>query len=128
MEDILLYLGAYLLGSIPMGHLVMRVSKGIDLRKNGNGRIGMAEVWRTAGAKIGLLTLVLDILKGAAAVSLARAISPGDQPDWVLAGFLALVGDEFPVFFKFKGTRGIGVSVGVFAALLYWMMHKPALF
>ena len=128
MRDLLLYLGAYLFGSIPMGYFLLEFTKGIDLKKSGDGQVGMAQVWKIAGTQMGLLTLVLDILKGVAAVSLARYISPGDEPDWILAGFLALLGDEFPVFFKFKGTRGIGVSVGVFAALLYWMTHRPSIF
>jgi acyl phosphate:glycerol-3-phosphate acyltransferase len=104
MEDFIEYLGAYLIGSIPAAFLLKK------------GKVGKRS--------FGIIKAVLDILKGFAAVSLARALSPADQPDWVLAGFLALVGDEFPIFSKFKGVRGRGTSLGVFAALLFWMLIK----
>lgn len=104
MRDILLYVLAYLIGSIP-------VSKGLKkLRLKGKG-----PVW----AKLGL-----DFLKGAAAVTLAHAVSPTDEPDWVLAGFLAILADEFPFYSKFKGIHGFGVTFGVFAALIGWLLTR----
>ena len=98
MEDFLVYLGAYLLGTIPTGSLL----------KKGGPRV-----------KFGL-----DFVKGAVAVTLAHLVSPHDEPDWVLAGFLAIVGDEFPFHSKFKGVRGLGVTVGVFAAILGWLLTR----
>ncbi|HEY5037487.1 MAG TPA: glycerol-3-phosphate acyltransferase [bacterium] len=124
MEDLFIYLAAYLIGSIPIGYLLIKGFKKINLRKKGSGQIDMANVWKVAGAKWGLLTLAFDILKGASAILLARVISPTDQPDWVLAGFLVLLGDEFPVYLKFKGGKSIGVSLGVFGSLLFWMLVK----
>ena len=124
MEDLILYLGAFLIGSIPFGYLLVKIFKKIDLRKQGSGHVGATNVWKVAGVPLGLLTLGFDILKGGAAIFLAHGLSPKDQPDWVLAGFLVLLADEFPLFLKFKGGRGIGVSIGVFASLLYWMMAK----
>jgi glycerol-3-phosphate acyltransferase PlsY len=124
MDDLILYLGAFLIGSIPFGFLLAMTFKKIDLRKKGTGDVGVTNAWKVAGTPLGLLTLVLDILKGGTAIFLAHGLSPKDQPDWVLAGFLALLADEFPVFFKFKGGRGIGTSIGVFASLLYWMLSK----
>jgi acyl phosphate:glycerol-3-phosphate acyltransferase len=124
MEDLIVYLGAYLIGSIPIGFLLMKGFKKINLRRKGNGQIDWTNIRKVAGAQWGLLTLVLDIVKGALAILLARAISPTDQPDWVLAGFLVLLGDEFPVYLKFKGSRSVGVSVGVFGSLLFWMLVK----
>jgi glycerol-3-phosphate acyltransferase PlsY len=123
MEDLLLYLGAYLIGSIPVDYLVLKGFKGIQLGKEG-GRIGATRVWKLAGAPFGLLALALDAVKGAAAIFWAHALSPADQPDWVLAGLLALLGDEFSVFLKFKGDRAIGTIVGVFGSILFWMMAK----
>jgi glycerol-3-phosphate acyltransferase PlsY len=124
VDDLILYVGAFLIGSIPFGYGLVKIFKKTDLRTKGAGHTGVTNVWKVAGAPLGLLTLILDILKGAAAVSLAHTLSPADQPDWILAGFLALVADEFPVFLKFKGGRGIGTAVGVFAALLFWRTVK----
>lgn len=124
MDDLLLYLGAYLIGSLPVGYLVLKGFKKTDLRKKSNGPLSLPQLWKITGVPFGLLILILNILKGGAAIFLARTISPTDQPDWILAGFLALLGDEFPVFLKFKGYRDIGVAVGVFGSLLFWMMNK----
>ena len=99
MEDLLVYLGAYLLGTIPTGSL---------FKKKKDSRV----------------KFILDLLKGAAAVTLARFVSPHDEPDWVLAGLLGMLGDEFPFHSKFKGTRGIGVTIGVFAAILGWLLRR----
>ena len=124
MDDFIVYLGAFLMGSVPFGYLLIKIFKKTDLRTKGDQHTGVTNVWKVGGTPLGLLTLILDVLKGVAAVSLARSLSPTDQPDWVLAGFLVLAADEFPVFLKFKGGRGIGTAVGVFAALLFWMMVK----
>ncbi|SRR5665213_814372 len=124
MDDLLLYLGAYLIGSLPVGYLVLKGFKKIDLLKNLNGPMSLPQLWKITGVPFGLFILMLNILKGGAAIYLARAISPADHPDWILAGFLTLLGDEFSVFLKFKGFRDIGVAVGVFGSLLFWMMNK----
>jgi glycerol-3-phosphate acyltransferase PlsY len=124
MDDLLLYLGAYLIGSLPLGYLVLKGFKEIDLRKKSNGPLSLPQLWKITGAPFGLFILILNVLKGGTAIYLARTISPTDQPDWILAGFLALLGDEFPVFLKFKGFRDMGVAVGVFGSLLFWMMNK----
>jgi len=124
MDDLFLYLGAYLVGSVPVGYLVLKGLKKVDLRKKSKGPLSLPQLWKITGVPFGLLILALNILKGGAAIFMARSISPTDQPDWILAGFLALLGDEFPVFLKFKGFRDIGVAVGVFGSLLFWMMNK----
>jgi glycerol-3-phosphate acyltransferase PlsY len=117
LEQASVPLGAYLLGAIPFGYLLVRWAKGLDVRKEGSGNIGMTNVWRVAGAPWGIATLILDILKGVAAIWLARQVLPG--PFWeVLAGLSALVGNVFPVFLRFKGGKGIGVSIGIFFSLL----------
>lgn len=110
---------AYLLGSIPFGYLLVKWVKGVDVRTQGSGNIGMTNVWRVAGAKWGILTLVLDIAKGALAVSLARHFDPNVDLILVLSGLLALLGNVFSIFLSFKGGKGIGVSVGVFFSLLW---------
>jgi acyl phosphate:glycerol-3-phosphate acyltransferase len=123
MDDLIEYLSAYLIGSIPVGSLLFKFFRKVYLRKTATG-IGEAEVWKVAGSGLGMVMVVLDILKGASAVFLAHKISPVDPPDMVVAGFLVLMGDQFPIFLKFKGNRNLCTLIGVFAALLACLMVK----
>ncbi len=109
---------AYLLGSIPFGFLLVKWVKGVDVRKEGSGNIGMTNVWRVAGAGWGIATLLLDIGKAVLAVWISRRLNPDNDPVVVLGGLGVLLGNVFSVFLKFKGGKGIGVSVGVFFSLL----------
>jgi len=120
LTEALVLVTAYLLGSIPFGYLLVKWVKGVDVRTQGSGNIGMTNVWRVAGAKWGILTLILDIAKGAMAVAIARHFDPNDDLLLVLTGATALLGNLFSVFLNFKGGKGIGISVGVFFSLL-WM-------
>ena len=98
---------AYLLGSIPFGLLLVKWKTGQDVRKKGSGNIGATNVLRTAGKSLGILTLILDILKGALAAALADALSGGD-PLWIAAAALAvLAGHMFPVWLKFQGGKAV---------------------
>jgi acyl phosphate:glycerol-3-phosphate acyltransferase len=119
MDDLFEYLAAYLIGSIPTGLLLLKLRKGKRA-----GPYGMLSLWKKFGAAWGAPALLLEILKGAAPVFLAHRLSPGDPSDMAMAGFLVLMGDEFPVFTKLKGDRSIGVTLGVFAALLYCLLTK----
>lgn len=115
---------AYLLGSIPFGLIIGKVSKGIDVTKYGSGKIGGANVMRAAGTKAGILTIALDIGKAAGAVLLATVIvAPGVlsiggvnlyywQVAQVLAGLAVLAGHNWPIFSKFKGGRGVAAFFG----------------
>jgi len=127
LTDALVLVTAYLLGSIPFGYLLVKWVKGIDVRTYGSGNIGMTNVWRVAGAKWGILTLALDIAKGALAVTIARHFDPNADLILVSSGLLALLGNVFSIFLKFKGGKGIGVSVGVFFSLL-WLPSLAGLF
>ncbi len=109
---------AYFLGSIPFGFLLVKWVKGVDVRAQGSGNIGMTNVWRVAGAGWGIATLVLDIGKATLAVWLSRVLNPGNDPVVVLGGLGVLLGNVFSIFLNFKGGKGIGVSVGVFFSLL----------
>lgn len=110
--------GAYLLGSLPSGMLWSWIAKRIDVRKHGSGRTGGTNVWRSAGFIPALLTALSDMLKGAAAIWLARAFGLGA---WgiALAGTLAIVGHNYSVFLGFHGGAGTGTSAGV-AIALWW--------
>lgn len=114
----LLIAAAYLLGSVPFGYWMVKWIKGVDVRTQGSGNIGMTNVWRVVGAWWGIATLLLDIAKGAVAVSLPRFFTPGDNRLEVFCGLAVLLGNVFSIFLKFKGGKGIGVSIGVFYTLL----------
>src|ERR1700758_576778 len=96
-------LGAYLLGSIPFGLLFTRLFGGGDVRKAGSGNIGATNVSRVAGPLAGILTLVFDTAKGAAAVWLAARLTENSGTAMISAGLAALIGHCFPVWLKFHG-------------------------
>lgn len=113
--------GAYLLGSIPFGLMIGRSVGHVDVSKAGSGNIGATNVAREAGLKWGLVTLVVDALKGFMPVALAYHIigPPGDTAEALMGivGMAALVGHQFPIYNRFKGGKGIGTGLGVFLAL-----------
>src|SRR5262249_7730922 len=99
---------AYLLGSIPAGFWLVLWVKGVDVRKQGSGNIGMTNVWRVAGAGWGILTLLLDVGKAVLAVWLATRWSGGVESWRAGAGLAILLGNVFSIFLGFKGGKGIG--------------------
>jgi glycerol-3-phosphate acyltransferase PlsY len=108
---------AYLLGSIPFGLLLTKLFGGGDVRQAGSGNIGATNVARVAGPLPGILTLLLDAAKGAAAVWLAARFS-NDSATWmVIAALAALIGHCFPVWLKFRGGKGVATAAGVFLML-----------
>ncbi|MBU5635735.1 glycerol-3-phosphate 1-O-acyltransferase PlsY [Geomonas sp. Red69] len=111
LNEILLLVGAYLLGSVPTGLLLAR-SMGINIRECGSGNIGATNVYRTAGKKLGIMTLVGDCLKGVIPVLVAQAL--GLSPVWVAAiGLAAFLGHVYTVFLGFKGGKGVATALGV---------------
>jgi glycerol-3-phosphate acyltransferase PlsY len=108
---------AYLLGSIPFGVIFARLFGNADVRKSGSGNIGATNVARVAGPLAGILTLVFDTAKGAAAVWLAARFTHESAAWMMLAGLAALAGHCFPVWLKFKGGKGVAAALGVFLAL-----------
>ena len=116
----LLPLAGYLLGSIPFGYLIVRFTKGTDVRGAGSGNIGATNVNRVAGAGAALATLLLDMAKGYCAVLLADRVS-GGQIGWMaLIGLAAVAGHLSPVWLRFRGGKGVATAVGVFVPLC-WM-------
>ncbi|HKP82296.1 MAG TPA: glycerol-3-phosphate 1-O-acyltransferase PlsY [Pyrinomonadaceae bacterium] len=116
MTQILILIVAYLLGSIPFGYLIVRTTSGGDIRQTGSGGTGATNVSRRAGKAAGVLTLLLDAAKGAAAVLIAQNISGSD---WVkaAAAIAVIVGHIFPVWLRFRGGKGVATGVGVFLVL-----------
>lgn len=112
-------LAGYLLGSIPFGIVLTRLFGGGDIRTAGSGNIGATNVTRVVGPIPGILTLILDGLKGAAAVWLAAHFS-GSSATWMtVTGVAALVGHCFPVWLKFRGGKGVATAAGMFLALCW---------
>jgi glycerol-3-phosphate acyltransferase PlsY len=120
---------SFLLGSIPFGLLLGRFVAGVDVRQEGSGNIGATNVARTAGRRLGVLTLVLDAAKGAIPVGIA-AWALGVPPDasWpAAAGLAAFLGHVFPVWLRFRGGKGVATALGAFLALTPWLTLGAAL-
>jgi glycerol-3-phosphate acyltransferase PlsY len=120
MRPVLILIAAYLLGSIPFGYLIVRAKEGGDVRETGSGGTGATNVTRRAGKGAGILTLLLDALKGALAVYLARKfLTPDFGINWWVAAAACLVvaGHCFPVWLGFRGGKGVATGVGVFLCL-----------
>jgi glycerol-3-phosphate acyltransferase PlsY len=132
MMPALLITLAFILGSIPCGVIIAK-AKGVDLKKIGSGNIGATNVLRSLGKGAALLTLSGDVLKGTAAVAIARAFVSGpgfyasefgagifqsafSNPQAAiegLAGLSAILGHSFSLFLRFRGGKGIATSIGV---------------
>ncbi len=112
---------AYLLGSVPFGLLVAR-SRGVDIRSVGSHNIGATNVFRCVGKPWGILTFVLDFLKGLASATLIPCLVtrslPGGEPQTLalVGGAAAVVGHTWPVFAGFKGGKGVATGAGMLAA------------
>jgi glycerol-3-phosphate acyltransferase PlsY len=106
----------YLLGSIPFGVLLTRWGGAGDLRSIGSGNIGATNVLRTGRKELAAATLVLDLLKGAAAVWIVRAWAPDYA---VLAAAAAFAGHCYPVWLRFRGGKGVATLMGIVLAL-HW--------
>lgn len=116
MNQALVLVVAYLLGSIPFAYLAGRLN-GVDLRTVGSGNLGATNVFRTLGRTVGIVVMVLDIAKGAAAVLIAQWVVGG--PWWpIAAGALAIIGHVFPVWTGFKGGKGVAVGAGALVGLV----------
>ena len=110
---------AYLIGSINSSILISRIVSGKDIRESGSGNAGATNMLRTMGKKYAVITLVIDILKGVAAVLAARLTAGIGMPEYAayVAGVCVVLGHNFPVFFGFKGGKGVATSLGVVLVL-----------
>lgn len=132
LELILLLVGAYLLGAIPVGVLVARAF-GVDIMKVGSGNIGATNVGRALGKKASIPVFLLDMLKGLIPTLVARYLFPDRQEFWFLAGSMAIIGHSFSPFLKFKGGKGISTALGMtlgtspFVALCAFVLFSSTL-
>jgi acyl phosphate:glycerol-3-phosphate acyltransferase len=109
----------YLLGSIPFGLVLTRLAGTQDLRTIGSGNIGATNVLRTGRKGLAAATLILDALKGTAAVIIGGHLGGADAA--MLAGLAAFLGHIFPVWLKFRGGKGVAVYIGILVGLLWPM-------
>ena len=135
LAHILYWLTAYLIGAIPFGWIFVKIKTGRDIRYIASGRMGMSNVTRVAGKFWGILTAVMDVVKGIAAIHVARLFAAEPEP-WMLTvgGILAVLGHIYSIFmierrrdkrFYFRGGAGgltsAGVSVALWIGFLYFM-------
>lgn len=123
MSILLAVVLGYLLGAIPFGLIIGRLTKGIDLREYGSHRTGATNALRTLGAPAAATVFLLDVGKGAAAVLLARLLFAGDPlVEWAAAaaGVAAIVGHNWSLFIGFTGGRGVATSAGALGAMSVW--------
>jgi len=114
---VLFCIGSYMLGSIPSGLLLARLTGAPDPRKIGSGNIGATNVLRSGGKALGILTLIFDILKGLIP-TLTAALVLKNSYFVSLVGFLAFLGHLFPVYLKFKGGKGVATAIGVMIVIM----------
>jgi glycerol-3-phosphate acyltransferase PlsY len=120
---VVLVAAGYLLGSIPFGVVLTRLTTGVDVRTVGSGNIGATNVARAGGKKLGIAVLLLDAAKAIVPIVATRALFRGspDQALWTVAVALsAFVGHLFPVWLGFKGGKGVATGLGIFLVLSPW--------
>jgi glycerol-3-phosphate acyltransferase PlsY len=107
---------SYFMGAIPFSYIITRLRTGGDIRSMGSGNVGATNVLRTTGKIAGLAALILDVLKGIAAVFIGWKLG-GTQFWAAFAGFCSVVGHSFPIFLKFRGGRSVATGAGSFLVL-----------
>jgi glycerol-3-phosphate acyltransferase PlsY len=114
---LIILLAAYLIGAIPCGVLLTRFFGGGDIRNAGSGNIGATNVYRVAGKKLGILTLLGDLFKGAIPVAFAKFTLL--LPEWGVAAVAvaAFLGHCYPVYLGFKGGKGVATALGIYLIL-----------
>lgn len=107
----------YLLGSVSFGILTSRLLYKDDIRSHGSGNAGMTNALRTYGGKTAVLVFVGDFLKGSLAVWLGGLVAQGDAMGGLLAALFVTVGHLFPIFFGFRGGKGVATAAGAILVL-----------
>jgi glycerol-3-phosphate acyltransferase PlsY len=116
IEGVLLIIVGCLAGSVPTGVILAKLFTTRDIRQEGSGNIGATNVYRVLGARLGLLTLVGDVLKGVIPVLLALVWLREDL--WIAAvALLTFLGHLYPIFLKFRGGKGVATALGIFIVI-----------
>ncbi len=114
---------AYFIGSVNFSVIISKKMAGFDLREKGSNNAGTTNMLRTVGKKAALIVLICDILKGVIAIALAKIISSevNEAIAVQIAAFCVVLGHTFPIFFEFKGGKGVATSIGVLL-LINWQI------
>ncbi|MEW4427325.1 glycerol-3-phosphate 1-O-acyltransferase PlsY [Paenibacillus pabuli] len=110
---------SYLLGSISFSVLLAKAIRGIDIRQHGSGNAGATNTLRILGKGPAILVLLLDVLKGIAAVWIGVWLSDGSEWIPAICGIAAIAGHNWPLYFRFRGGKGIATAIGVLATLAF---------
>jgi acyl phosphate:glycerol-3-phosphate acyltransferase len=127
MNLLILFLLAYVIGSIPTAYWIGKLFFKIDIREHGSKNMGASNSFRVMGPVWGVIVLIIDLLKGVAAVQLANAVLAtdwmgGEKQLWqLLFGLTAVAGHIFPLFANFRGGKGVATLFGVVFAIQPWI-------
>ena len=126
---------SYFIGSISSAVIISKTFFGRDIREEGSGNAGATNMLRTHGKKMGVLTLVFDVLKGVIAILIANLLTKLTSGNEfilklipLIAGLFVILGHNFPIFFNFRGGKGVATSLGVVLALNYKVALIVAVF
>jgi len=120
LASIIAVAASYLLGSVSFSILIARWVKGIDIRQHGSGNAGATNTLRVLGKGPAAVVFLLDVAKGIAAVLLGKWLGDGQVWVQVLCGAAAITGHNWPIWFRFKGGKGIATTIGVMATIAFW--------
>ncbi|MBH0160294.1 glycerol-3-phosphate 1-O-acyltransferase PlsY [Fictibacillus sp. 26RED30] len=118
MTMFVLFVVSYLIGSISFSYLLTKVLRNEDIRNHGSGNAGATNTLRVLGKKPAIAVLLLDCLKGILVVLVALWFTNSSLIA-VLCGLVAVIGHNYPVFYGFKGGKGVATAIGVFAAIAF---------
>ncbi|WP_137789035.1 glycerol-3-phosphate 1-O-acyltransferase PlsY [Bacillus sp. E(2018)] len=118
MMTIVLFVISYLIGSISFSYLLTKVLRNEDIRNHGSGNAGATNTLRVLGKKPAIAVLLLDCFKGIFVVLVALWFTNSSFIA-VLCGLIAVIGHNYPVFYGFKGGKGVATAIGVFAAIAF---------
>ena len=115
---IIIYLAlSYLCGAIPFGYIIAKLFKHVDIRTVGSGNTGATNVYRSISKPLGVLTLILDLLKGFIPVYCVMFFNPEYQWLIISVAFITIIGHTFTIFLRFKGGKGVATACGAFLAI-----------
>lgn len=119
MNYLLCLLIGYVFGCLQTSYIIGKLIKKVDIRNFGSGNSGATNAIRVFGKKLGMFCLIMDALKGVAAISVARYCLDGTTLLLLITGFGVILGHNYPFYMNFKGGKGIAASLGIFLAIDY---------
>ncbi|MBW2185245.1 MAG: glycerol-3-phosphate 1-O-acyltransferase PlsY [Deltaproteobacteria bacterium] len=117
MQLTIILVVAYLVGAIPSGVVLTRIAGAGDVRQSGSGNIGATNVYRVAGKRLGILTLVADMLKGMLPLLAMKFWGGFSEQQLALVAVALFVGHCYPIYLGFKGGKGVATALGIYLVL-----------